>query len=229
VLRSRSLWDTALVAQQMHSPTVSCIEHQTAGPDGSRLLVVERTVRRDGDSAEWRLLVAADLQQTEAAVRRFNGVLAASLAGLLVLLCAAAVAQVAVGLAPLRALQRTLAGVREGRSQRLDGQFPAELQPLIDDFNAVLERNAQVVARARTQAGNLAHAIKTPLAAMAQAAATAAARPGRPASSRPWSRNRPPSPAVTSTGIWRARARRRRMACPVRASHWRPCSRVCCA
>ena len=116
--------------------------------------------------------------ETEAAVRRFNGVLAASLAGLLLLLCAAAVAQVAVGLAPLRALQRTLAGVRQGRSQRLDGQFPAELQPLIDDFNAVLERNAQVVARARTQAGNLAHAIKTPLAAMAQAAATAATRPG---------------------------------------------------
>ncbi len=178
VLRSRSLWDTALAARPDALADGVVHQHQTAGPDGSRLMVVERTVRRDGDSAEWRLLVAADLQATEAAVRRFNGVLAASLAGLLVLLCAAAVAQVAVGLAPLRALQRTLAGVREGHSQRLDGQFPAELQPLIDDFNAVLERNAQVVARARTQAGNLAHAIKTPLAAMAQAAATAEARPG---------------------------------------------------
>ncbi len=178
MLRSRSLWDAALALESDALADGAVHEHQTAGPDGSRLLVVERTVRRDGDSAEWRLLVAADLQETEAAVRRFNGVLAASLAGLLLLLCAAAVAQVAVGLAPLRALQRTLAGVRQGRSQRLDGQFPAELQPLIDDFNAVLERNAQVVARARTQAGNLAHAIKTPLAAMAQAAATAATHPG---------------------------------------------------
>lgn len=178
VLRSRSLWDAALAVGTDPLADGAVHEHQIAGPDGSRLLVVERTVRRDGDSDEWRLLVAADLQETEAAVRRFNGVLAASLAGLLVLLCGAAVAQVAVGLAPLRALQRRLAGVREGRSQRLDGQFPAELQPLIDDFNAVLERNAQVVARARTQAGNLAHAIKTPLAAMAQAAATGAARSG---------------------------------------------------
>jgi signal transduction histidine kinase len=70
--------------------------------------------------------------------------------------------------------------VHEGRAQRLAGRFPAEVQPLVDDFNGVLERNAEVVARARTQAGNLAHAIKTPLATLRQAAsaASAAARGG---------------------------------------------------
>jgi signal transduction histidine kinase len=135
---------------------------------------VERTVAPPGTgTAPWRLMVAADLDDTTDAAQRFNLVLAASLAVLLVLLGAAAVAQVAVGLAPLRALQRALAAVHEGRAQRLDERFPGEVQPLVDDFNRVLDRNAEVVARARTQAGNLAHAIKTPLAALSQAAATA--------------------------------------------------------
>ncbi len=174
VLRSRSLWDAALGAPVDRLADGVVHRHEIGGPDGARLLLVERTVRpAEGSGTPWRVLVAADLRETEAAVARFNGVLAASLAVLLALLCAAALAQVAVGLAPLRALQRALAAVHAGRAQRLDGRFPAEVQPLIDDFNGVLDRNAEVVARARTQAGNLAHAIKTPLAAMAQAASAA--------------------------------------------------------
>ena len=163
----------------MRWPTARCTCTRSPGPMARALLLVERTVTRDDRAAAtpWRLMVAADLRETEAAVARFNGVLVASLAALLVLLCAAALAQVAVGLAPLRALQRALAAVHAGTAQRLDGRFPPEVQPLIDDFNAVLDRNAEVVARARTQAGNLAHAIKTPLAAMSQAAAVALQRP----------------------------------------------------
>jgi len=82
----------------------------------------------------------------------------------------AALAQVAVGLSPLRAMQRALADVHEGRTPRLQGRFPTEVQPLIDDFNDVLDRNTEVVTRARTQAGNLAHALKTPLSVLDQAA-----------------------------------------------------------
>lgn len=174
VLRSRSLWDAELEVPADAIADGSLHVHRAAGPGGANLLLVERTVRRDGAAGTpWRLLVAADLQETEAAIDRFNGTLAASLAVLLGLLCAAALAQVVVGLAPLRTLRRALAAVHAGRVQRLEGRFPNELQPLIDDFNGVLDRNAEVVQRARTQAGNLAHAIKTPLAAMAQAAASA--------------------------------------------------------
>jgi signal transduction histidine kinase len=181
-LRSRSLWDAALSLPNDVLADGVVHVHEGTGPDGAALLLVERTVKRDGGGddavgAPWRLTVAADLRETVAAVERFNGVLAASLATLFVLLCAAALAQIAIGLAPLRALQRTLAGVRAGTSPKLDGRFPSEVQPLVDDFNAVLDRNAEVVARARTQAGNLAHAIKTPLAAMSQAAAVALQRP----------------------------------------------------
>ena len=180
VLRSRSLWDTALTVQADAMADGVVHEHELDGPGGSRLLVVERTVRQSDDAREWRLLVAGDLQETESAAARFNGVLAASLGALLILLCAAAVAQVAVGLAPLRALQRALAGVPDGRSQRLDGRFPAELQPLIDDFNGVLDRNAEVVQRARSHAGNLAHALKTPLAVLGQAAEQASRAHAKP-------------------------------------------------
>jgi signal transduction histidine kinase len=152
--------------------------HEVNGPDGARLLLVERTITRDELLAtSWRLIVAGDMRETVSAVSRFNGVMSAWLAALLVLLCAAALAQVAIGLAPLRALQSRLTQVRAGTAQRLDGSFPLEVQPLIDDFNAVLDRNAEVVARARNQAGNLAHAIKTPLAAISQAAAVALQRP----------------------------------------------------
>jgi signal transduction histidine kinase len=151
--------------------------HTLAGPGGSRLLALERTIQRAdapaGPAQAWRLLVAADTAEPEAAARRFDRVRVLSLLVLFVLLGAAALGQVVVGLAPLRALQRELIALREGGAQRLDGRHPAELQPLVDDFNAVLDRNTEVVLRARTQAGNLAHALKTPLAAMAQQAEAA--------------------------------------------------------
>lgn len=192
LLRSRSLWDDTLAPPADVLADGERHVHRIAGPRGAQLMLVERTVRPpDSSSASspasssadtgrataWRVMVAADLGETEAAVARFGGVLAASLAILLLLLGAAAWAQVAVGLAPLRALQRALVAVHEGRSARLDDPVPLEVQPLVEDFNRVLDRNAEVVTRARTQAGNLAHALKTPLAALAQAAAEARRRP----------------------------------------------------
>ena len=178
LLRSRSLWDTTLLLPRDALAHGRVHVHEITGPGGARLLLVERTITRgDLQPTPWRLIVASDLSETATALAAFNGVLTASLAALFALLCAAAWAQVAIGLAPLRALQRQLAQVQAGTAARLQGEFPLEVQTLIDDFNAVLDRNAEVVARARTQAGNLAHAIKTPLAAMSQAAAVALQRP----------------------------------------------------
>ena len=179
VLRSRSLWDTSLTLQVDALADGAVHVHEVAGPQGAPLLVLERTVRAEGvDAARWRLIVAADLQATQAATAQFTRVLALSLAALLVLLAAAAWAQVAVGLRPLQALQRGLQDVQQARTTRLQGAFPAEMQPLVDDFNAVLERNAEVVERARTQAGNLAHALKTPLSVLENAACAPAPSDG---------------------------------------------------
>ncbi|WP_306555834.1 sensor histidine kinase [Acidovorax sp.] len=179
VLRSRSLWDTSLTLQVDALADGAVHVHEVAGPQGAPLLVLERTVRAEGvDAARWRLIVAADLQATQAATAQFTRVLALSLAALLVLLAAAAWAQVAVGLRPLQALQRGLQDVQQARTTRLQGAFPAEMQPLVDDFNAVLARNAEVVERARTQAGNLAHALKTPLSVLENAACAPAPSDG---------------------------------------------------
>jgi signal transduction histidine kinase len=179
VLRSRSLWDTSLTLQVDALADGAVHVHEVAGPQGAPLLVLERTVRAEGvDAARWRLIVAADLQAAQAATARFTRVLALSLAALLVLLAAAAWAQVAVGLRPMQALQRGLQDVQQARTTRLQGAFPAEMQPLVDDFNAVLERNAEVVERARTQAGNLAHALKTPLSVLENAACAPAPSDG---------------------------------------------------
>ena len=171
VLRSRSLWDAQLPAPSDALADGAVHWHELGGPDGAPLLLAERLLRPEAaPDRAWRLLVAADLRETRAAARRFNGVLALLLAVLLALLGAAALAQVAVGLAPLRALQRALAAVHAGRAARIEGRFAAEVQPLVEGFNAVLDRNAELVARARAQAGNLAHAVKTPLAALDAAA-----------------------------------------------------------
>lgn len=181
VLRSRSLWDSSLSLAADALADGKVHVHEGPGPQGAALLMLERTVRTtEQPDTGWRLIVAADLQETTLAVDRFTGVLWASLTALGALLTLAALAQVAVGLSPLRAMQRALQEVHEGRTPRLLGRFPTEVQPLIDDFNGVLDRNAEVVARARTQAGNLAHALKTPLSVLDQAAAQA--QNGAPAS-----------------------------------------------
>src|SRR5690606_25023844 len=93
-----------------------------------------------------------------------------SLGVLAVGLMFAAIVQVLTGLRPLSQLRRKLVAVRDGRTRRIEGLFPTEVQPLVDDFNGVLAINAEIVSRARTQAGNLAHAVKTPLAILANAA-----------------------------------------------------------
>lgn len=171
ILRSRSLWDTQLGLVTDDIGDGGLHTHDGPGPRGEPLRIAERSLSVAGQApGRWRLIVAAATSDLQQAVNRFNGLLAASLAGLGLLLALAALAQVAVGLAPLKAMQAALQRVREGRAQRLEGRFPTEVQALIDDFNGVLDRNAEVVDRARTQAGNLAHALKTPLAIIGNAA-----------------------------------------------------------
>ena len=170
-LRSRSLWDTALQVPHDQPAPGELHSHRLSGPNQQDVLVLERTVQLNMPAANrWRLLVAADTHDLEEANRRFSGVLALFLLVLCLALLAAAWAQVVLGLSPLSRLQSAVQAVRQGQSSRLQGQFPIELRPLVQDFNRVLDQNEQVVTRARQMAGNLAHAIKTPLAVLANAA-----------------------------------------------------------
>jgi signal transduction histidine kinase len=83
--------------------------------------------------------------------------------------------QVRRGLASFDELRARLSGVRDGRDQRLDGDYPSEVQPLVADLNALLADREQRVARALTKAGDLAHGLKTPLAVLVQHAERARA------------------------------------------------------
>lgn len=73
-------------------------------------------------------------------------------------------------IAPLWSLRASLSSLREGRSQRVEGDFPTEVQPLVNDLNALLDERERAIARALTTAGDLAHGLKTPLAVLAQEA-----------------------------------------------------------
>ena len=88
--------------------------------------------------------------------------MALTLAG--IALVAVTLLQVRFGLLPLRAIENGLAAIRSGRASRLDGVLPAEIEPLQHELNALIQSNQDIIDRARTQVGNLAHALKTPLA-----------------------------------------------------------------
>jgi signal transduction histidine kinase len=91
------------------------------------------------------------------------------------------VAQVAVGLRPLRQLQEAVKRLRESPGSRITGTYPTELKPLIEDFNAVIDANGKIIERARNQAGDLAHSIKTPISVMINALHTEKTRNGHDA------------------------------------------------
>ncbi len=175
LLRSRSLWDEQIDAPHDMPDNGEAHVHELVGHRGEALLLIERTLRAEGATVPWRVMVVAEMGPLEQAVARFNTVLAWSLLVLLTLLAAGALLQVRVGLAPLERLRLALSDLRQGRTQRLEGRYPEEVQPLVDDLNGLLSRHAEGLQRARAQAGNLAHALKTPLTILAQGAAQAAA------------------------------------------------------
>jgi signal transduction histidine kinase len=86
---------------------------------------------------------------------------------------------VRIGLWPINGATLQLSEIREGRAERLEGRFPREIAPLIEETNALIESNRSVIGRARTQVGNLAHSLKTPLAVLQNEAASAPPSLGR--------------------------------------------------
>ena len=174
-LRSRSLWDTVLRLPPDLLADGQVHRHRVAGPAGQALIALERTILLPDAPGAHRLVAAVDATEVASATAAFARPLALSLAVLALALIAAAAVQVEVGLRPLGGLRTGLAAVREGRAKRLRGRFPSEVRPLVEDLNALLEHNEAVIARARTQAGNLAHALKTPLSVLANDAAAMAA------------------------------------------------------
>lgn len=170
--RSRSLWDQEL-AVDLSAPTFKERTYEAAGLDGQVLRIKERDIVLPGSEAVFRYMVASDTGEIRAEIGRFDRIVAWALGGLGVGLLAAVILQVTFGLMPLRRIRSGLSAIRTGRSRRLDRGYPPEVLPLVDEVNAVLDHNEELVDRARTHVGNLAHALKTPLSVMANEAAAA--------------------------------------------------------
>lgn len=132
------------------------------GPSG-QLRLVERSVATPS-GPPLRLGIGVDQRLLDEVLGRFNWTLILSLTIVASGLIAAAMLQVWFGLRPLTRMRHALSAVRMGQTSRLPEDLPSEVRPLAVDLNALLEGNLEMLRRARTQAGNLAHALKTPLA-----------------------------------------------------------------
>ena len=171
--RSRSLWD-----QTLPLPATASAAHDGSQPlhlqdgQGRQLLALTRILQLPEDDAPpLRLTVAADRALVAEPIQRFTRLLLIALGTLAAGLAAAVALQLRLAMQPLQLLRQRLTAVRRGEAKALQGRLPQELQPLVSEFNHVLGENARMVQVARTQAGNLAHAVHTPLSIMGNAAA----------------------------------------------------------
>ena len=208
VAASRSLWDARLalpaeaersVADRARSDDASAANRGASdtapgdgagesrgwieGPRRQRLrFVAERVVLQEpapsGGEISIRVAIAADDEETRRAIARLDGLLALSLGALAAGLVAAVVLQVRFGLAPVSRLARALDAVRAGDRERLPETGPRELAPLVTSMNALLDDESERLRRARAQAGNLAHALRTPLSLLALDAEAVPGEPG---------------------------------------------------
>lgn len=163
--RSRSLWDVNLDVD-FKTALQSSRYRETMGPEDQPLRVVERDVTIPESDVIYRFAVAVDTSEIEEQAGRFDNILLVGLSVLGVGLVAASLLQVFLGLKPLSHIKESLAKVRNGEEEYLPADFPSEIQPLANELNALLDHNNEIVVRSRTQVGNLAHALKTPIAVL---------------------------------------------------------------
>jgi signal transduction histidine kinase len=166
--RSRSLWDSDLAgpADLAELTQGSTLHYDAKGPQGEPLRVIALTRVLPGRPAAVVFMAAEDRSPVNRGVRNFAIRTAALLVIAGALLIAAVILQVRVGMKPLFDLRGEVMEVRKGRSERVAGRYPAELEPLAQELNALVAHNQEVIERQRTHVGNLAHALKTPLSVM---------------------------------------------------------------
>ena len=137
---------------------------------GIRLRAIEQRYTLFGSKDQFSFLVAGNFDELKAEISAFQNTLALVLALLGIGLLLAVLAQVRYGLLPLRVLERELTKVRQGETEALVEQYPSDIEPVASELNLLIKSNTEVIERARTQVGNLAHALKTPLSVLANEA-----------------------------------------------------------
>lgn len=169
-LQSESLWDESLPVLSMQEAQqwwsgVQLIDDEPLYQLQQRLQLAEER------APELIVTLAAHEAVVQEPMARFTTLLVAAFGLMTAGILLAAAFQFHAVMSPLRRLVRQLRAIEKGESKRLEGGFPSEIQPLAEAFNSVLGTNAVVLERARAQAGNLAHTMKTPMTVLANAAA----------------------------------------------------------
>jgi len=174
VRSSRSLWDGGLPHLEDRGVPANpdgSREGYVPGPEDQRLRLVERNIDL-GDEGHYLVAVAGDAAEITEETRGFDQALVMTFSILAMVLLITTMFQVRFGLAPLKRITGSLAAIRAGTAERLAEDFPDEIAPLARETNALIEANKEIVERARTHVGNLAHALKTPISVMVNEAAT---------------------------------------------------------
>ena len=166
---SRSLWDQRLAygAAHLDRDVHSYDSDQFAR---EKLRVVERDVRLPGSSVKWRFQVAQSRDGLDEQIATLRRTLVRSFALLALGLIVLAALQTFYGLWPLRRVREDVARMRAGQSNRITSAMPMEVAPMVDELNALIQHNDVQAEEARRHAGNLAHALKTPLTVIMNAA-----------------------------------------------------------
>src|SRR5476649_1448726 len=176
---SRSLWDKRLPKLEDQGAELTAAGIRLGyvdGPEGQNLRMVERPVDLGADG-KFLVSVAGDATEIFDETRSFDYYLGGTFVALSIVLVLTTIFQVRFGLAPLKRISDSIADIRSGRAERLEGEFPVEIAPLARETNALIDANREIVERARTHVGNLAHAIKTPLSVIVNEASARAADP----------------------------------------------------
>jgi signal transduction histidine kinase len=145
-------------------------EGYVTGPDERRLRMLERSLEMP-DGAKYLVQIAANSEEIETNVESFRSAMTVSFALLALALGVTTAFQVRFGLLPLARLSNAIGAIRRGATDRIDGRYPDDLAPLAGEVNLLIDANREILERARTQVGNLAHALKTPLSVLVNEAA----------------------------------------------------------
>ena len=166
---SRSLWDRQLAYGTRHNDDAVHTYNSNQFPD-EKLRIVERDVKLPGSDVRWRFQVAQSRQGLDAQISALRRTLVRSFALLGVGLLLMAAMQTFYGLYPLRRVREEIAAMRAGKANRVSDAMPNEVAPMVEELNALIEHNEKQAEEARRHAGNLAHALKTPLTVIMNAA-----------------------------------------------------------